>query len=353
MALQVLDSSNLDAIVRDATGEGLTPPPLPEGTEAAPGAKESKSAPSANGEIEADDKPGEDGLTPREKRELSSKMQRAVAKRVVQIREAEEFAAEEMRGRRHAEQHAEALERELEQLRTAQAAAAAPPAAEPEPDRNKFATEGEYISALVSFRVLQALAAGAAAQAKQAAEAEAAEILEAASARISKAIELVPDFEEITKAADVKIPPAVAGYMQQSEMFAELGYFLAKNPETVVAMQKMKPALQLVEIGKIESRLAPFAPDSTGAKGSSKTDGEPAKPAPRAAATGAVADPRAAATGAVADPSAARRAAPVITPITTSGAGSGDFDPNRASVRENIAEIHRKGGPNLLRRQRH
>jgi hypothetical protein len=354
MALQVLDSGNIDAIVRDATGEGLTPPPLPAGDDPAP-AKDAKLP--VDGAQDPDDQPGDDGLTPREKREFSQKMQRSIAKRVRQVKEAEEFAAEEFRSRRQAEQRADALERELQGLRAAAPAKAAEPTvdAKAKPDRTKFATDGEYIQALVDHGVAESLAKEKAEQAKARVEAEQKEILAAASARIAKAIDLVPDFQEVTEAADVEIPSHVAGYMQQSDMFAEIGYFLAKNPEIVTALQKMTPAKQLVEIGKIEGKLAPFAPaasngaDAKGGKnGATPSDKqEPdGKPQPKAA-------PRAAAAGDGAAPSAARRAAPVITPISTTGAGSGDLDLENGNVRDHITDFHKRKGTNLLRRQRH
>ena len=349
MALTVLDSSNLDAIVKDATGEGLKPPPLPAGDDA--NGKGPKADPVVA--AQADDVPGEDGLTPQEKRELSGKMQKAIAKRVRQVREAEEFAAEEFRGRRLAEQRAEQAEAELQRL-----AKQAPKQQNEQPltqikqkpERKNFANDDEYITAVTNFAVDEAMAKRSAEEAKARFESEQREVLAAASARIAKAIELVPDFEEVTSAADYQIPDHVAGYMQTSEMFAELGYFLAKNPEVVTALHKMTPARQLVEIGKIEGKLPPFAPAATDAKGSKNgatpgtkqgTDGEPAKPAPRSAA------------GEIADPSAARRAAPVITPISTNGSGSVEMDLENGNVRDHIAEFARKRGANLLRRQRH
>lgn len=342
MAIQVLDSTNLEAIIKDATGEGLAPAK----NEGATDDKTAKVDDKAAVVEDPDDIEGEDGLTPREKRDLSAKMQKAVSKRTRMLREAEDFAAEQYRERRHAEQRAEQLERELQTTRATPKTESAVAEAPKKPDRKDFKTDDEFRSAELKFAVDEALAKRDADAAAAQAEARQAQVLADAKARIAKAIDLVPDFQEVTEAADARIPDHIAGYMQESEMFAELGYFLAKNQDVVTALAKLSPAKQLVEIGKIEGKLLPFA-SAKDAKGSTNgeepkhdTDGKPPKAAPRAA-------------GELADPSAARRAAPVITPISTNGAGSADMDLETGNVRDHIAEFARKRGANLLRRQRH
>lgn len=333
MTVQVLDSKDLDAIVKDATGEGLAAPAAakPQSAEADP--KAAGAAPKKDDE--ADDVEGEDGLTPREKRELTDKMLRAVGKRVRQAKEAEEFAAEEMRARRLAEQRAEQLQAELDKVKPAQIVVP-----KGKPQRQDFQSEVEYIEAITNHAVAEALEKKAQQDAKDAAERRQAEIMEAASARIAKAMELVPDYEEVTAAVDTVVPPVVAGYMQKSPMFAELGYFLAKNPEVLVAMQKMDQDEQLVAIGEIKAKLTPFAETakakSNGAAAPSN-DGKASKPAPSETAE---------------LPSAARRA-PVITPISATGAGSVEQNLETATVRDRIAEFQKRKGVNLSRRQRH
>ena len=327
MAIQVIDSGNLDAIVKDATGEGLTQPVVEKEVEVAK-------------TVDPEDIEDEDGLTPREKRELTVKMQKAIGKRVRQAREAEEFAADEFRARRLAEQRAEQLQAELDKATPAKVEEV-----KTKPERAQFATDGEFITATVNYEVEQALEKKAAADAKIAEESRQAQIMAEASARIAKAIELVPDFVEVTESADIEIPRSVAGYMQESDMFAELGYFLAKNQEVVVALHKMTPMKQLVEIGKIESKLVPFAPDAKskdGATPSAKsTNGtQPVQAQPRE-------------TDGTFAPSAARRAAPVITPISANGAGSVEQSLESMDVRDHISAYAKKHGTNLLKRQRH
>ena len=104
----VLDSGNLDAIVADATGEPLNEKPAEVIEEPK---VEAKVAPE-------DDTEGEDGLTPREKRELTAKMQKAIAKRTVALRDAEEFAAEQLATRKTLEAEKLKIEAELAELKS-------------------------------------------------------------------------------------------------------------------------------------------------------------------------------------------------------------------------------------------
>lgn len=320
MAVTVIDSSNMEGFVADATN---TPIPEPESV------AEPVSEP-----VEDLDAEGDDGLTAREKQELTEKMRKAVGKRVRAQREAEEYAAEQLKLRREAENRAQELEQRLKSIPQSD------PVAETNerPSRQNYATDDEYIQAAISYDVAQALAKRDA-EVKAAAEAQRqGEVLAQAKARISAAIELVPDFEDVISASDINIPPHIAGYMQESEMFAELGYFLANNPSVVDSIAKMSPTRQLVEIGKIESKLVPFAPEkasNTNATPAS-SNGKPAK---------APSDP----TAEMQSP--ARKSAPVITPVTVNGTGSSE--PTLESVRDHIADFQRRKGANLARRQRH
>jgi len=318
-------------------------------TEKAPAEKpEEKSASAAveKQEEDADDIEGEDGLTPRQKRELSAKMLRAIGKKHRELKEAEEFAAAQYGERKIADQRAQTIERELAELKAkAQPAQSASPDAG-KPDRAKFETDQAYWEAMTDWRVDQKLAKKAEEDARAAAERRQAEIIETARERISKAIELVPDFREVTEAVDAEVPPVIAGYMQKSEMFAELGYHLAKNPDVLAKIAKLPPDEQLVTIGKIEGRLKPFEPKdsktaingATPSKAAS-TNGQPAKAAPSDDETGIA-------------PSRARDAAPVIKPLNGSGAAV-EVDPRDMNIRETINDWSKRNKVNLGLRKRH
>lgn len=355
MTTVVLNSGDVDAEVRDATGEGLTQ----EGeVTVATTAKEADNAgdtASTGADDKQDDldKEGDDGLTNREKAELSAKMLKAVGKRVREKREAEEFAAEQYNLRL-------AAERQLKELQAGQPAAKTEtPAAKAPPKRDDFQNDEEYIAALVNHGVESRLAEKQAEDAKKAAEQRQADIVANARAMIEKATDLVPDFIDVTSSVDLVVPPAVVGYMQESEMLAELGYYLAKNPDVIESLQKMRPDKQLVAIGKIEGRLLPFSKRAIaatdGKDGGKEKQDDAATTASNssATATSTTSKPQSkteqSQTGTVI-PSAARKPAPVFTPISANG-NSGEV--SLENVRDHISEFARTRGVNLTRRQRH
>ena len=160
-----------------------------------------------------------------------------------------------------------------------------------------------------------------------------------AKQRIATALTLVPDFADVTGAADVEVPPAIAGYMQESEMIAELGYHFAQHPEVLVSLKKLKPALQLVQIGKIESTLKPFSETA----GKQKDGATPSKAVPEAIKASETT---------ILGSSKARSQAPVIQPLSTVGAAV-EKDPVDMNIRETISDWQKRNNANLAMRKRH
>jgi hypothetical protein len=302
---------------------------------------ETKPESKSEGKPEDDDVEGEDGLTPRQKREFTTQMLKAIGKKHAQLKEAEEFAAAQYNEKKLADQRAENLQRQLDQLKTQTSAKPADPN-EGKPQREKFETEEAYRDAMDDWRVDQKFKAKEAEAAQKREQERIEEIKATASARITKALELVPDFQEVTEAADIQVPPHIAGYMQESEMLAELGYHFAKHPDVLERLAKMNPMRALVEVGKIESKLEPFKPTSDD-KGEKASNGaEPSK-------TGSAKSADPSKTGTT--PSQSR--APVITPVTSSSASQVEKSPQEMNIRETIATWQKKRGVNLERRKRH
>ena len=122
-------------------------------------------------------------------------------------------------------------------------------------------------------------------------------------------------------------------------MFAELGYYLAKNPDVVVSLSKLKPALQLVQIGKIESTLKPFS-EVTGKPKDGATPSKAVTEASKASETTGI------------SPSKARTTAPVIQPLNTTGTAF-EKDPVDMNIRETISDWQKRNNANLAARKRH
>lgn len=326
-----------------------SPAPAPSEKEPAKPASNEEEKPEVN---DPDDIEGDDGLTARQKRELSSKMLKAIGKKHREMKEAEEFAAAQYSEKRLAEQRAAALEAEIERLKSAQPVPRE--TADPEagkPKRDDFQTDQAYWDAYVDWRAEGKAKAlmkeEKAREAKEAGERRQAEILETAGARIRRALEIVPDFEEVTNSLIGKdvdwVPDVVAGYMQKSEMFAELGYHLAKNPEILRSLVKMAPDEQLVTIGKIEATLKPFEP-----QGSKTTNGA----TPSKAANGHDSDEtEPSETGSI--PSRARGTAPVITPLSNTSALQVEKSADKMNTREMISAWTKEHRVNLNLRKRH
>lgn len=341
MTMTVLDSTDTAGILADA-GITLDPPAgaAPQEGEQKPEVKAIEKP--AEGQEDPDDVEGEDGLTPRQKRDLTSTMQKAIGKKHRMLREAEEFAAAQYSERKLAEQRAAQLEREYAELKGKMAPAAAAPQEAAKPVRENFASEYEYVDAMIQYGVDERLRQKAEEDAKSAMDRRNAEILETAKGRIAKAIELVPDYAEVTGAVDTEVPRAIAGYMQKSEMFAELGYHLAKNPELLVSLAKLPPDEQLVKIGKIESTLTPFEarkePESKSNEAAS--DGKAAKVAPSNDTGIDLSKPRS-------------KPAPVITPLDGTGSAGASKDSKDMNIRESIEDFAKRNRVNLGARKRH
>lgn len=266
----LINGGDTEAILRDA---GIIP-------EAEPVAEE-KAAPEPEAvKEEAEIEDAEDdfakriGLTKDQHEQWTKTVKKAVDKQYRGRKEAEEFATFQYNQAKLAEERAERAERELNRLR---AQAEPTPKADEAPRREDFPDTESYFEARTDWRIKQERKAWEADQAKAREQEAQQRIINEAKARVDKAKELVPDYLEVLDGADMVVPPHIAGYMQESEMIAELGYHFAKNPETLEKLSKLSPARALVEIGKIESKLVPFGEKSETSKKTSTTAPEPSQ----------------------------------------------------------------------------
>jgi DNA repair ATPase RecN len=276
-------------------------------------------------------------------------MQKTIAKKHRMQKEAEEFAAAQYNQNKLAEQRAEALAHENAQLKE-RLKPQEPKVEEVKvPKREDFDTDEAYEDARVDYRVDQKLKAQSAEAETRRREQQQQEVVQHAVARIERAMELVPDFKEVTESQDVAVPEFIASYMQESDMFAELGYHFAKHPDVLQKLTEftanIRPGTQeyskavtrqLVEVGKIESTLSPFAsPASKNGAEPSQKNGE--KPSTE---TGSA-------------PSKPRVQAPIIRPLNAGSAAQVGKAPEDMSTPETITAWQRKHGVKLTARKRH
>ena len=334
MTLTVVDNTNLEQIVAESGEQPVEANTLAE--QKAPEVKtaeekttdEVKTEPKAD---DTDDEEGEDGLTARQKRELSEKMLKTIGKKHRQMKEAEEFAAHKYREAMEAERRATEAENRLRQIEAQNKPAPAKEAVEPQ--RQDFATETEFIDARVKWGVDQGIK-------QREAERIEAERVASVQAQFQKAAQLVPDFEAVTS-KQLNYPGAVVEYMRDSPMFAELGYYFGKNPEALAKLGTLKPVIQLVEVGKIVAKLQPFGSEKTTEAAEKANDnGKASQAAPSTVDTGL-------------SPSKARSNAPVIKPLSSSDGQTVQPDVRDMNTRQMIEEFQKSKGVNLNARKRH
>jgi len=333
MAVVTVDNSNLEDMLVEA---GVEPVEATVGDKAADKpAADAKPADKIEAKTEAetedaDDVEDDDGVTTRQKRELSGKMLKAIGKKHRQVKEAEEFAAHQYQEKKISEARASDLERQLQEVQ----AKANPVKEDIEPAREDFANDSEYMKASIKWGVGQGIQ-------QQKAMEELQERQASVQAQFKRAAELVPDFETATNNLP-PLPQGVVAYMRESDMFAELGYHFAKNKGDAAKLVSLSPLKQLVELGRIETTLRPFGSSESSSKADDKseTDGKPSKAAPSTADTGF-------------SPSMARRDAPVIKPLLSGESTQVEPDVREMNTRQMIERYQKDQKVNLHSRKRH
>ncbi len=284
-------------------------------------------------------------------------MQASIGKKHRMQKEAEEFAAAQYNDRKLADARADKLEADIAALREQLKPAKVED--DKQPDRKDFkeGTEGDqaYWDALVDYRVDKKMRATQAAQAQAEAERFQQEEQSHAQAKMDRAFEQGPDdFKEVYESADVVLPNYVLEAIKTSDLMPELVYFLGDNRDRAEKIKDMTAGLrvgspqfakaaqrQLVEIGKIESTLQPFAKE-TSAKVKTE-DGE--KPSQK---TTPEVEPE---TGS--SPSKPRVNAPIIKPLNGGSASQVDKDEADLTGSQVLTRWQKKHGVVLTARKRH
>lgn len=330
----VLDNSDIPGMIA-AAGVQIETPEKPAETEKTEGKADAKPEEKA---AEAPSKETEkavkhDGLTDEEKRTYTEAMKKSVAWRHGKMKEAQEQAAQERQGRQAAEEKLRLAEEELARVRNLPPLQ--PKQVDEEPTPDKFDTTEKYISARVKWETTQAIEADRKERQEREAKEEQESRTRTARERIASAIAHGPeDYEEVTGSADVPVPAHIAAEMMDSELFAELGYYFGKHPDEMERISKLRPSRALLELGKIESTLQPFA------HAEAKVEPNGGSPKPDTAADGQ-------------SPSRARVLKPVIRPLSPRGPVEPEVTEAQANPRGEIRNFERRRGSALTQRRRH
>lgn len=145
----------------------------------------------------------------------------------------------------------------------------AKPDAPKRPVEEDFATYGEFVEALTTFRAKELIAADRAEREKAAADAKTAEEAQAAQQKLSERFEAAkaahPDFEEVAFSRTTPISEAMHEFLTDSEHAGELLYKLGENGSAegirIAALSPMAAARELVKLeAAIAGEPAPKAP---------------------------------------------------------------------------------------------
>lgn len=209
---------------------------------------------------------------------LTEKIRKLIAKKHRAMKEAEEFGRDEARRALAAEARADALEREIQALKSTKSGEGPATAkGDDEPKPEDFKTVGEYAKALTKWEVAQAKKADGAEKAKQTQQQNIVAATERLAERVAEFAKATPDYAEVMKEADWEVPPHVQAYFVDSENPGQLGYYLAKNPDEYDRIAKLSPIRAFAELGKLEDKLtAKAAPAQAAAPATTQVSRAPA-----------------------------------------------------------------------------
>lgn len=264
--MQVVDSQNLQQLVTTGSVPDFVAPTAPapetskesspaepEGQARGPDGKFVKAEGGAEPQAEGGEKPAvtegvDDGGD--DVANLTEHARKVIGKKHRAMKEAEEWGKQQYLSRRAAEEQAEQLRRENEELKSKSRPASADVPTK-EPKAEDFKTVGEYTDALVEWKFAERERKQA--EARIAAEQNA--VIAAHAARMKSAMAEIPDFEEVVSRGG-EIPKHMGDFIVNSDMGAKLMYHLGQNPEEAQRLAKLSPIRGIAELGKLEDRLA-------------------------------------------------------------------------------------------------
>lgn len=234
-------------------------PSVPRGAEVKPEPEVKVEGQAAPETVDADDVEDENGLTARQKRELTAKMLKAVGAKhraaMLAKSEAEEsnrIAEQQFNERRLLEKRLEDAEAKLQGLEK-------PAAEDKEPQRADFKSDAEYWDAKIDWKAQAAVRKDRAARAEEQKQ-EAQRALDIARAKRNQDFaKTVTDWDDVSAALSAAHPDAPPGHIQQyiyeSDSSAAMMYYFGKHPEEYSRILELSPVRAIAAIGKIEAKL--------------------------------------------------------------------------------------------------
>jgi len=125
-----------------------------------------------------------------------------------------------------------------------------------EPRPEAFETYEEYTKAVATWTVDQREKTHADAEKQKTFESEQRAVLDKWTQRLDEARAVHEDYDEVV-ASDLDISMAMQQALLDSELGAELAYYLGSHPEETAAIAKLTPVASVLALGKIEASLTP------------------------------------------------------------------------------------------------
>lgn len=178
-----------------------------------------------------------------------------------------------------------------------------PPAPKPaaqadgKPDPKKFERHADYVEALTDWKVDQKLQQRDQSAQNQEIVARQTELQESWDEKLEAARAVYPDLEEVLS-DDVPISFVTRDLLLESDLGADVAYYLGKNPDEALALAQMPPLAAARQFGKIELKVAAVVearkakPAPTNGQGSGgQPKPKPVEPAGRGRSAAAAPDP--------------------------------------------------------------
>lgn len=182
--------------------------------------------------------------------------------------------------RREAEQRAADAERRLAEVTAGKSSEADDKA----PILDSFDSYDAYVDARAEWVARQTFKAqqreAAEASSKSAAEQRQAVLRDEFAVKVADARERMPDFDAVAFNPNIPVTPAMQDAILESDMSADVAYFLGRNPDVAARLTSLSPMAVAREIGRIEAVILsqPVNVKATSAPDPIKPVGQ--KPAP-------------------------------------------------------------------------
>jgi hypothetical protein len=261
--MQVVTSENYQQLIETGKVPEFKPPeapkadakveePVKEPTRAADGTFTEAKADKVDEKaaVTAED---DEGLTPEERARFTEQISKKIGAKHRQMKEAEEFGTKQYLERLEAEKRAEALERELNELKEKSRPAPVAEKAQPKPE--DFTTVAEYTDALTDWKVEKKFKEKEEQQAQAKAQADAEAAAKAFQTRLAAAIKEIPDYQAVIDGSDAVARHHILNYLIESDIGPKLQYHLAKNPDVLDRLNSLSPIKAIAELGKLETKL--------------------------------------------------------------------------------------------------